>query len=87
VLVLVLGESLLLGGRSGLVSAGLTFGIINGLLGGVPFPVAFFPAFQIPVHAFWWGLATGCVTAFVGSFLPSWSARSIKVAAVFARVA
>jgi putative ABC transport system permease protein len=87
VLVLVLGESLLLGGLSGFLSAGLTFGIMNGLLGGVPFPVAFFPAFQIPIHAFWWGLATGCVTAFVGSFLPSWSARCIKVAEVFARVA
>jgi putative ABC transport system permease protein len=87
ILVLVLGESLLLGGLSGLLAAGLTFGIINGMLGGVPFPVAFFPAFQIPVHAFWWGLAVGCVTAFVGSFLPAWSARSVKVAEVFARVA
>jgi putative ABC transport system permease protein len=87
VLVLVLGESLLLGGLSGLLASGLTYAGINGLLGGVPFPVAFFPAFQIPATAFWWGLGIGCVTAFVGSFLPAWSARSIKVAEVFARVA
>jgi putative ABC transport system permease protein len=87
VLVLVLGESLLVGGLSGLLSASLAFGLINGLAGGVQFPVAFFPAFQIPLHAFWWGLATGFATAFVGSFMPAWSARSVKVSEVFSRVA
>jgi putative ABC transport system permease protein len=87
VLTLVLGESLLVGGLSGLLSAGLAYGFINGVLDGVPFPVAFFPKFQIPFHAFWWGLATGCTTAFVGSFLPAWRAKAIRVSEVFARVA
>jgi putative ABC transport system permease protein len=87
ILVLVLGESLLLGGLSGLLSASLAFLIINTIYGGVPFPVAFFPAFMIPVHAFWWGLATGFLTAFLGSFLPAWSARSVKVSEVFSKVA
>jgi putative ABC transport system permease protein len=53
----------------------------------VRFPVAFFPAFPVPVHAFWWGLAIGCGTAFVGSFWPAWSARSVNVSEVFSRVA
>src|SRR5262249_15634197 len=67
--VLVLGEALLVGGLSGLFSAGLTFGVVNGVMNGVRFPIAFFPAFPIPVHAFWWGLAIGCRTAFVGSVM------------------
>jgi putative ABC transport system permease protein len=87
ILVLVLGESLLVGGLSGLLSASLAFALVNGFWGGVPFPVAFFPAFQIPVHAFAWGLATGCGTAFLGSFLPSWRARAVRVSEVFSRVA
>jgi putative ABC transport system permease protein len=87
ILILVLGESLLIGGGSGLLSAALTFAGINGLLGGVRFPVAFFPSFPIPIHALWWGLAAGFSTAFLGSILPAWSARSVRVAEVFARVA
>jgi ABC-type antimicrobial peptide transport system permease subunit len=87
VLILVLGESLLVGGLSGLLSAGAAYGFINGVLGGVPFPVAFFPKFQIPIHAFWWGLATGCTTAFLGSFFPAWRAKAVRVSEVFSRVA
>jgi putative ABC transport system permease protein len=86
ILVLVLGEALLVGGVSGAVSSGLTFVLINAL-GGVDFRIAFFPAFPIPVHALWWGVVLGAGTGFMGSIMPAWSARTIKVSDVFAKVA
>jgi putative ABC transport system permease protein len=86
VLLLVLGESLLVGAVSGLAAASLTYFIINAI-GGLPFQVVFFPSFMIPAWAFVWGLAMGAGTAFLGSFLPAWSARSVKVSEVFAKVA
>jgi len=86
ILCLVLGESLLIGCISGFLAAGLTFAIIN-LKGGLPFQIAFFPAFLIPEQAFFWGLAMGATTAFLGSIMPAWKARSVKVSDVFAKVA
>lgn len=87
ILMLVLGEALLIGVVSGLFSAGATYLGINLWLGGLPFRIAFFPKFLVPWHAWWWGAALGAVTAFVGSIVPAWSARSVKVADVFAKVA
>lgn len=86
-LCLVLGEALVLGLLAGLLSAGLTYACINYGLGGVKFSVAWFDAFYISPHAFWWGPAVGIVTALAGSFLPAWAARSVKVTEVFAKVA
>jgi putative ABC transport system permease protein len=87
ILVLVLGEALLLGATAGLSSAGLTWFVVNRVLGGLKFPIAFFSAFLIPDAAVWWGLAVGAATAFAGSFFPAWSARTVRVSEVFARVA
>jgi putative ABC transport system permease protein len=87
ILALVLGEAMLIGGGSGLVSAGLWYYLIHGLLGGIKFPIAFFPIFDIYPDAIWWGLVFGAATALAGSILPAWSARTIKVAEVFAKVA
>jgi putative ABC transport system permease protein len=88
ILVLVLAEALLVGGVGGLLSAAVTFAAANGIWGGLPLDVdELFPDFPVPVHAFCWGLAAGTFTAFLGSFLPSWSARSVRVADVFSRVA
>jgi putative ABC transport system permease protein len=86
VLILVLGEALLIGCGSGLLSTSGAFLLINKLLGGVPFPVGFFPAFKIPEAALWWGPVLGGLTAFAGSILPAWSARSVKVAEVFSKI-
>lgn len=91
ILMLVLGEAVLIGALSGLISAGLTYGIVNFPqpygFGGIKFPIAFFAAFLIPLDALWWGPALGAGTAFLGSVIPAWSARSVKVSEVFARVA
>lgn len=91
ILILVLGEALVIGAASGFLSSALTFSIINlpapyGF-GGIKFPIAFFAAFMIPWDALWWGPALGAATAFVGSVVPAWSARSVKVTEVFSRVA
>src|SRR5581483_10897576 len=86
-LQLVLGEALLVGAASGLGAALLTYGWMNWQYGGIPFRVGFFPVFRIPEEALLWGLALGSLTAFLGSILPAWSARSVKVTEVFARVA
>jgi putative ABC transport system permease protein len=87
ILGLVLGEALLIGSLSGLLSSGLTYVFINHVVGGVKFPIAFFPAFLIPTEALGWGPMLGGVTAFCGSILPAWSACRVKVAEVFSKIA
>jgi putative ABC transport system permease protein len=86
VLYLVLGESLLMGALAGIFAAGAMYLLINVVVGGVPFPIAFFPAFLIPSWALVWGPAMGLLCAFVGSFVPAWQARSVRVSEVFSRV-
>jgi putative ABC transport system permease protein len=85
IMVLVLGEAILLGAASGFFSALLAYVAINAR-GGIPLPIAFFPPFRVPLDALWWGVAVGGGTAVVGSVLPAWSARKVKVAEVFAKI-
>lgn len=87
VLILVLGEALFIGTFAGVLSAGLTFVGINYLVGGIKFPIAFFPAFFIPKAAVFWGLGMGALTSLAGSLMPAWSARTVKVSEVFAKIA
>jgi putative ABC transport system permease protein len=87
ILTIVLGEAVLIGTLAGLASAGVTFTVINYYFGGLKFPIAFFSAFMIPAQALWWGPAVGALTALLGSIVPAWSARTVKVSEVFAKVA
>ena len=87
ILALVLGEALLVGAGSGFLSALLTYGLIHVLLGGIKFPISFIPMFDVYIDALWWGVLFGGVTAFVGSIVPAWSARTVNVSEVFAKVA
>jgi putative ABC transport system permease protein len=84
---LVLGEAMLLGGLSGVLSAAGAWLVINKYVGGVKFPIAFFPAFMIPNEAWLWGLCIGAGTALAGSLIPALSARSVKVSEVFSKIA
>jgi putative ABC transport system permease protein len=86
ILLLVLGESLVIGSLSGLFSAGLALLIINNLWGGLQFGIAFFPAFAIAKEAWWWGLSLGAITSVVGTIWPAWTACSVRVSDVFAKV-
>jgi putative ABC transport system permease protein len=85
IMVLVLGEALLVGVLSGFLSALMSYVAINSR-GGIKFPIAFFPAFRVPLQALWWGPMIGAGTALVGSILPAWSARRVKVAEVFSKI-
>ncbi len=87
ILQLVLGEALLVGAVAGLIAAALTYGLFNGMWGGIPFRIGFFPVFRIPESVFCWGIAMGGLTAFLGSAIPAWNARSVKVSEVFSKVA
>ena len=87
ILMLILGEALFLGTLAGLLSSGGTYLFVNQVLGGIKFPIAFFSAFMIPVDAWWWGPGLGALTAFLGSFVPAWNARGVKVSEVFSRIA
>ena len=77
----------MVGAASGLLAAAATYAFFNLKWGGIPFRIGFFPVFRIPEFAMIWGLAIGSTTAFLGSILPSWSARSVKVSEVFSKVA
>jgi putative ABC transport system permease protein len=87
ILVLVLGEAVLIGCVSGLLSALLAQFLINNLVGGITLPIAFFGKFYVDNAAPWWGLSLGAATALAGSIMPAWTARSVKVSEVFAKVA
>jgi putative ABC transport system permease protein len=86
VMSLVLGEAVLVGALSGFMATATAFAGINAT-GGIPFPIAFFPKFLISTHALWWGPAMGASVAVLGSILPAWTARSVKVSEVFSKVA
>lgn len=87
IMLLILGEALFVGVLSGFVAAGVTYAFFNGLWGGLPFRIGFFAVFRIPESAMLWGVAIGSMTAFLGSAVPSWVARTVKVSEVFSKVA
>jgi putative ABC transport system permease protein len=83
-LALVLGEALVLGAGSGLVSGGLFYWIANAFFSGIT--VGGSDPFPIPWQAVLWGGGAGGAAALVGSALPAWTACSVRPAQVFARV-
>jgi putative ABC transport system permease protein len=87
ILLLVIGEALLIGLTSGFFSATATYLVINEGMGGLPFKIGFLPTFDVPASAIFWGTVMGGGTALLGSILPAWSARTVKVSEVFSRVA
>ena len=70
IMMLVLGEALLIGCCSGLVSAWLAKYLVNELIGGISLPIAFFGMFIVADAAPWWGLAIGAARP--------WSAASCR---------
>ena len=87
ILILVLGEAVFIGTLAGAISAWGTYFVVNDLMGGLKFPIAFFPAFFIPVDALWWGPVIGAVTSFLGSVWPAVNAAAVKVNEVFSKIA
>jgi putative ABC transport system permease protein len=87
ILALILGEAVLVGAVSGLVMAALLYTLVTYMLGGIKFPIAFFPSFQIFIDALWWGFLFGGLASFAGALLPAWSAQRVKASQVFSKVA
>src|SRR5262245_46423293 len=83
ILVLVLGEALLVGFLAGAMSSLLAWG----MLGNFKFQVMFFGAFFVPSKALIYAPLLGMAVAFAGSIGPALTAKNVKVAEVFARVA
>lgn len=86
ILFLILGEAMLLGILGGLFGAGITYVMINHVVGGIKIPIAFFPVFFVPAQILWWGPALGVLTAFLGGIVPALSAGGVKVSEVFSKV-
>jgi putative ABC transport system permease protein len=83
VLLLVLGEALLVG----LLGGGMAAVLAYTMLGSFKFQIVFFGAFFVPINALVYGPALGMAVSFAGSILPALSAKDVKVAEVFAKVA
>ncbi len=87
ILALIIGEAVLVGALSGLFVAAVLYLGVTYLLGGIKFPIAFFPTFQVFPDALWWGLLFGGLASFVGAILPAWGAQRVKASEVFSKVA
>lgn len=83
VMLLVLGEALLVGFLAGAMSSCLAWG----MLGSFKFQIMFFGAFFVPLKAMLYGPLLGMAVAFAGSIGPALTAKNVRVAEVFARVA
>jgi putative ABC transport system permease protein len=82
ILALVLGEAVLLGALSGVLSAGTVYEMVNRLVNTADSVLPIY----IPDEAIWWGPAAGALMAVAGSLLPALSACRVRVSEVFARI-
>jgi putative ABC transport system permease protein len=83
VLLLVLGEAVLIGAISGVLSTIIVYQGVNRLMDNTD---QLLPVY-IPDGALWWGPVVGALTAVAGSLAPAWSACKVRVSEVFARIA
>jgi putative ABC transport system permease protein len=90
IFAMVVGEATAIGALSGLIGAGLAYGASE-LAGRHLLPVhastSFLLTFPIPVEMLALGPALGALVGGVGSAVPAWSARNVKVSDVFAKIA
>jgi putative ABC transport system permease protein len=83
VLALVLGEAMLVGSLAGGMAAFFSWTLV----GNLKLQIAFFGAFIVPWQALVYGPLLGVTVAVLGSLGPALSAKNVKVAEVFAKVA
>jgi putative ABC transport system permease protein len=83
VLLLVLGEAILVGLMAGAMSTLLAWAFI----GSLKLQLAFFGAFFVPSRVLVLGPLLGAAVSIAGSLGPALSAKNVKVAEVFAKVA
>ena len=88
VMVLVMGEAILLGAISGLVGACLAWSVsaLNAWE-AMPIHIGFLSQFPIAFESVPRGLIVGASIGFLGSLLPAWHARRVKITEVFSQLA
>lgn len=90
IMTMVVGEAMAIGAMSGLFGAGLAWGAselaARRILPDHP-ASNFLLAFPISADYLAWGALLGAFVGGIGSVLPAWSARTVKVSDVFAKIA
>ncbi len=88
IIVMVVSEALIVGTLSGGLGAALAFGLsaLNEA-DQLPYTIAFLRMFPVPVSFVPRGMFLGALAAFMGSIIPAWTARGIKVTEVFSDIA
>lgn len=90
IMALVIGEATLVGSLSGLFGAGLAWGC-SALTLHQAMPIRAVAEiclmFPIPLSTVPLGMFLGGMVGFLGSVLPAWTARKVKVSDVFAKIA
>ena len=87
---MVVGEAVLIGLFGGMLSTwGVYFlpKIIRAVLDAINTQIDFFDTFTSPTEIILYGPLLGIMVGIIGSALPSWNARKVKVSEVFAQVA
>lgn len=83
IMLLVLGESVLVGLLAGAMSTGITYS----LFAAFGIHMGMFGAFRVPLETLVYGPLLGVVVSVAGSIGPALNAQRVKVAEVFAKVA
>lgn len=90
IMAMVIGEATFIGALSGLLGATLAWGS-SALASAGWLPASGFTAyltiFPMHVDTLTWGLLLGASVGFIGSAIPAWNSRKVKVSDVFARIA
>ncbi len=86
----VVAEAVLIGLFGGMLATwAMYFGVmlVAGWAKGAGGGAAFFASLKVPGEVLWMGPMLGVFIGLIGSALPSWSARKVKVSEVFSQVA
>jgi len=85
---LVVGEAMLVGVLSGLLGTSLTYAYSElNQWDGWPYKAQFLTSLPVKIEAVPWGILYGGLIGFVGSLIPAWTARKVRVSDVFSQVA
>lgn len=90
VMSMIVGEAVLIGVFGGMLSTWSVYFLPRAIAWGTRtagIKFAFFDNFKCPNEILIYGPLLGIAVGVIGSFLPSWSARKVKVSEVFAQVA
>ena len=91
VMGMILAEAVLIGVMGGLLSTWLVYFAPRGIefvkeAFGLKLQIAFFNNFKAPFAIVYYGPLLGMMVGIVGSIVPAWSSRRVKVSEVFAQV-